>query len=65
MFVEEKIKLKLWGEQKLRSELIKRGIKSEIISDVLRNIISDEDKLNNAMILASKKYEHFKKQKRG
>ncbi len=56
MFVEEKIKLKLWGEQKLRSELIKKGIKTEIISDVLRNIISDEDKLNNAMIVAEKKY---------
>jgi regulatory protein len=56
MFVEEKIKLKLWSEQKLRSELIKRGIKSEIISDVLLNIISDEDKLNNAMTVAEKKY---------
>jgi len=57
MFVEEKIKLKLWGEQKLRGELIKRGIKSEIISDVLRNKITDEDKLNNAMTVASKKYD--------
>ena len=57
MFVEEKIKLKLWGEQKLRSELIKKGIKTEIISDVLRNIISDEDKLNNAMTVAEKKYD--------
>lgn len=56
-FVEEKIKLKLWGEQKLRSELIKRGINSEIISDVLRDIISDEDQVNNALILATKKYD--------
>ncbi|MCH7773578.1 MAG: regulatory protein RecX [Bacteroidetes bacterium] len=56
MFVEEKMKLKLWGEQKLRSELVKRGIKSEIITDVLANKISEEDKLNNAMIIASKKY---------
>jgi regulatory protein len=60
MFVEEKMKLKLWSEQKLRSELIKRGIKSEIISDVLRNLIPDEDKLNNAMIIASKKYDALK-----
>ncbi len=52
MFVEEKMKLKLWGEQKLRSELIKRGIESDIITDVLRNNISEEDKLNNAMIIA-------------
>jgi len=57
MFVEEKIKLKLWGEQKLRSELIKRGIKSEIISDVIRNKVSEQDKLSYAMILASKKYD--------
>ncbi len=57
MFVEEKIKLKLWGEQKLKSELIKRGIKSEIISDVIRNKVSEQDKLSYAMILASKKYE--------
>jgi regulatory protein len=63
MFVEEKIKLKLWGEQKLRSELIKRGIKSEIISDVLRNIISDEDKLNNVMTVASKKYDTLRNRK--
>ncbi|MCH7963582.1 MAG: regulatory protein RecX [Bacteroidetes bacterium] len=57
IFVEEKIKLKLWSEQKLRSELIKRGIESEIISDVLVNKISEEDKLNNALIIASKKYD--------
>ena len=60
MFVEEKMKLKLWGEQKLRGELIKRGINSEIISDVLKNKISDEDKLNNTMIIASKKYDTLK-----
>ena len=63
MFVEEKIKLKLWGEQKLRGELIKRGIKSEIISDVLRNKITDEDKLNNALIIASKKYDILRNRK--
>jgi len=63
IFVEEKIKLKLWGEQKLRSELIKRGIKPEVISDVLRNIISDEDKLNNVMTVASKKYDTLRNRK--
>jgi len=40
--------------------LIKRGINSEIISDVLRDKISDEDKLNNAMTIASKKYDNLK-----
>jgi regulatory protein len=63
IFVEEKIKLKLWGEQKLRSELIKRGINSEIISDVLRDIISEEDKLNNVMTIASKKYDTLRNRK--
>ena len=63
MFVEEKVKLKLWGEQKLRSELIKRGIKSEVISDVVRNKISEEDKLNNVIIVASKKYDTLKNRK--
>jgi regulatory protein len=63
MFVEEKIKLKLWGEQKLRNELIKRGIKSEVISEVLRNIISEEDKLNNVMTVASKKYDTLRNRK--
>ena len=37
--------------------MIKRGIKSEIISDVLRNKITDENNLNNAMTVASKKYD--------
>jgi len=63
MFVEEKIKLKLWSEQKLRSELIKRGINTEIISDVLRNIVSDEDQLNNALMIASKKYNNLRTRK--
>jgi regulatory protein len=63
MFVEEKIKLKHWGEQKLRSELIKKGIKFEVISDVLRNIISEEDNLNNVITVASKKYDTLRNRK--
>jgi regulatory protein len=60
MFTEEKVKLKLWGEQKIRSELIKRGIKTEIISDVLRDIISDDVQVKNALLIASKKYHTLK-----
>jgi regulatory protein len=65
MFVEEKVKLKLWGDQKLRSELIKRGIKPDIISDVLLNTISDDDKVNNLMTVALKKYDTLRNRKLG
>jgi len=60
MFVEEKVKLKLWGEKKLKNELIKRGIKSEIISEVLNSHISQDNTFNNAMTIAAKKYETLK-----
>ena len=35
VFVEEKFRSKMWSERKLKSELIKKGVKSVIISDVL------------------------------
>jgi regulatory protein len=56
MFVDEKIKIKLWGEKKLRAELIKKGINSNILSNVLNEAISDEDNLKNAFMTAEKKY---------
>src|ERR1035437_914406 len=34
IFTEEKIRLKSWGKTKLKSELAKRGITSDIISNV-------------------------------
>ena len=36
MFSEEKIKIKLWGKNKIKSELIKKRINPEIINDVLK-----------------------------
>jgi len=56
VFAEEKLKRKQWSEKKLKSELIKKGVNADIITEVLQSKISDEANLNNAFIVASKKY---------
>ena len=56
MFIDEKIKTKLWGERKLRNELIKKGVNAEIITETIRNSIPAEDNFTNAMEIATKKY---------
>jgi len=56
VFVEEKFGSKMWSEKKLKAELIKRGIKSSIISEILSDKFSDEDIFNNALTVALKKY---------
>lgn len=55
IFTEEKRNSRLWGEKKIKSELIKRGINPEIISQVLSEKFTEEDSLNNAITLAEKK----------
>jgi regulatory protein len=56
VFVDEKFKSKMWSEKKLKAELMKRGVQSSIISDVLSEKFSDEDIYNNALTVAIKKY---------
>ena len=56
MFAEEKIKTKLWGEKKLRNELIKKGVSGQIIAETIKSSISAEDNFTNAMEIATKKY---------
>ena len=56
MFAEEKIKTKLWGEKKLRNELIKKGVSEQIIVETIKSSISAEDNFTNAMEVATKKY---------
>jgi len=56
VFIEEKFGSKMWSENKLKAELIKRGVKSSIISEALSNKFSDEDIFNNAFTIALKKY---------
>jgi regulatory protein len=60
-FVEEKLKSKKWSERRLKSELIKKGIKPEIISEELNSKLSPQANLENAIYIAKKKYEAFKK----
>ncbi len=56
VFVEEKFKSKMWSENKLKAELIKKGVKSSVISEVLSNKFSKEDDYKNALTVALKKY---------
>lgn len=61
MFVEEKVKQKLWGRKKLINELVKRGIDSKIISSVMVSSFPEDDNYENAKQLAKKKYDTLKK----
>ena len=60
-FVEEKLRAKKWSKRRLKSELIKKGIKPELISEVLNSRVSISDNFENALSIAKKKYESLKK----
>jgi regulatory protein len=61
MFSEEKLRLKLWGKTKLRSELMKKGISSAIITSVLEDKFPPaNEELDNASQLVKKKYSQLK-----
>ncbi len=55
IYSEEKIRTKLWGEKKIKSELMKKGVSSEVISQVLSEKFHEENKIENAVELAAKK----------
>ena len=54
-FISEKQKSKKWSKAKLRSELIKRGVSSEIISEVLNQTFNNEREIESAKEIAEKK----------
>ena len=60
-FVEEKLSAKKWSERRLKGELIKKGIKPDIISEVLRQKVSTTENFDNAFTAAEKKYKSLKK----
>ena len=61
MYAEEKLRLKLWGKTKLKSELMKKGISSGIITTVLEEKFPPADEeLDNASQLVKKKYSQLK-----
>lgn len=56
VFASENIRNKFWGKNKLKAELMKRGVSNEIISDVISEKFQDGNDLQNAVDLAEKKY---------
>jgi regulatory protein len=55
-FVAEKSKTKYWSIKKIKSELIKNGLATKLIDEILTKEPNDSDS-ENAMKLAKKKYE--------
>jgi len=61
MFSDEKLRLKFWGKTKLKSELMKKGISSGIISVILEEkFLGLSEELENASQLVKKKYNQLK-----
>ena len=61
IFSEEKLRLKLWGKTKLKSELMKKGVSSSIITAVMEEKFPEADEeLDNASQLVKKKYNQLK-----
>lgn len=58
-FADENIRNKLWGQVKIESELMKKGINREIISEVIKEKFFDGDSLESAVILVNKKLKTF------
>lgn len=61
LFADENIRLKLWGKSKIISELIKRGVNSEIVTEILNEKFPEGNDLDNAVLLARKKYKTLQK----
>lgn len=60
-FITEKQKSKKWSRTKLKSELVKRGVNSEVISDVLNQTFNSELEIQSAEELAEKKLKQILK----
>lgn len=54
-FVDEKINRKKWGIIKVRNELMKKGIVSEVVDDIIKIYAGSENQFDNALQLARKK----------
>jgi regulatory protein len=59
-FTKEKSKTKLWGKNKIKSELMKKGIAADIITNVLNENFSEDNEYENAMVVAQKKVRSLK-----
>jgi regulatory protein len=56
-FIEEKLKKKRWGKNKIRAALFSKGISASIIDESLRSFDSEQDQNATAIELAKKKFE--------
>lgn len=54
-FADEKINRKKWGIIKVRNELMKKGIVSEVVDDIIKIYAGSENQFDNALQLARKK----------
>jgi len=55
LFTDEKVKAKNWGKNKIKSELIKRGVSSRVIADVIEEKFSNDLEIESGLELARKK----------
>jgi regulatory protein len=60
-FIEEKLKRKRWGKNKIRAALFNKGVSASIIDEVFQYFDSEVDQNLAALELAKKKYENLKK----
>jgi len=60
-FIEEKLKKKRWGKNKIRAALFSKGVSASIIDEVLKSFDSEEDQNEAAISLVKKKFENLKK----
>lgn len=59
-FIEEKLKKKRWGNNKIRSALFSKGVSASIIDEILKSFNSEEDQNEAALGLAQKKYDKLR-----
>ena len=55
-FIEEKLKKKSWGKNKIRAALFSKGVSGSIIDEAIQYFDSEEDQTETALTLANKKY---------
>lgn len=56
-FIEEKLKKKRWGKNKIRAALFSKGISASIIDESLQGFDAEQDQNTTALELARKKFE--------
>jgi len=60
IFADENIRLKLWGRNKIKAELMKRGVNSGVIDIALSKKFPEGNDVGNAIELVRKKYRLLK-----